>query len=98
MSFVQELEAKFAGLKDKAEDDLHALVLKLEAIFHRVHQAQLAEGLKQALSADIHAAVSHAEVVAGGLQSDVKKAASGAVKVVEEAVEAETSTRTSRRK
>lgn len=72
MSSVQELETKFAGLKDKAEDDLHALVLKLEAIFHRVHQAQLAEGLKQAVSADINAAVSHAEAVAAKTVEVVK--------------------------
>lgn len=98
MSFVQELEVKFAGLKDKAEDDLHALVLKLEAIFHRVHQAQLAEGLKQALSADIHAAASHAEVVADKLRSDTKNAVSEAVEVVEEAVKVETTPKTARRK
>lgn len=98
MSFVHELEAKFAELKDKAEDDLHALVSKLEAIFHRVHQAQLAEGLKQALSADIHAATSHAEAVADKLRSDVKEAASETVQVVEEAVVAETAPKTSRRK
>lgn len=98
MSFVQELEIKFAELKDKAEDDLHALVLKLEAIFHRVHQAQLAEGLKQAVSADIHAAASHAEVVAEKLRSDVQEAASEAVEVVQEAVKAEVTPKTTRRK
>lgn len=98
MSFVQELEAKFSHLKDVAEDDLHAIVLKLEAIFHRVHQAQLAEGLKQAVSADIHAAVSHAEVVAGKLSSDVKDVAEEAVQVVEEAVVAEVTPKTTRRK
>lgn len=98
MSFVQELEAKFAGLKDKAEDDLHALVVKLEAIFHRVHQAQLAEGLKQALSTDIHAAASHAEVVADKLRSDVKDVVSETVEVVKEAVQAEVTPKTTRRK
>lgn len=79
MSFVQELEAKFSHLKDVAEGDLHSLVLKLEAIFSRVHVAEVSHGLKQAVSADVHAALEHASVIAGAVEA---KAA-----VVDEAVE-----------
>lgn len=91
MTFVQNLEAKFAELKDKAEEDLHGLVLKLEAVFNRVHQAQVAEGLKQAVSADIHAAAVHVEAVVNKLRDDadvadkaVDVAVDAADKVVEE--------------
>jgi hypothetical protein len=86
MTFVQDLEAKFAGLKDKAEGDLHGLVLKLEALFNRVHQAQLADGLKQALSADIHAAATHVEAVADNVRSDVD-VVDKAVDVADDAVD-----------
>lgn len=79
MSFVQELEAKFSHLKDVAEGDLHSLVLKLEAIFSRVHVAEVSHGLKQAVSADVHAALEHASVIAGAVEA---KAA-----VVDEVVE-----------
>lgn len=79
MSFVQELEAKFSHLKDVAEGDLHSLVLTLEAIFSRVHVAEVSHGLKQAVSADVHAALEHASVIAGAVEA---KAA-----VVDEAVE-----------
>ena len=71
MTFVQDLEAKLEGLKDKVEGDLHSLVLKLESVFSRVHQAQLADTLKAAVTADIHAAASHVEAVADALRSDV---------------------------
>lgn len=64
MSFVQELEAKFSHLKDVAEGDLHSLVLKLEAIFGRVHLAEISHGLKQAVSADVHTALEHASALA----------------------------------
>lgn len=69
MSFVQELEAKFSHLKDVAEGDLHSLVLKLEAIFGRVHLAEVSHGLKQAVSADVHAALEHASVLADAVEA-----------------------------
>ena len=84
MTFVTELEEKFISLKDKAEGDLHALVLKLEAVFSRVHQAQVADGLKAAISSDIHAAASHVEALADSLRSD----ADVAVKAVDAADDA----------
>ena len=64
MSFVAEVEAKLFEVKNKVEGDLHELVLKLEGIFHRVHQAELSGVFKQAVLSDIHAAVSHVEAVA----------------------------------
>lgn len=69
MSFVQELEAKFSHLKDVAEGDLHSLVLKLEAVFNRVHVAVVSDGLKQAVSADIHTALEHAAAVADNVRT-----------------------------
>jgi len=86
MTFVNELEAKFTALKDKAEGDLHALVLKLEAVFNRVHQAQVADGLKHAISTDIHAAASHVEAIADTLRSDVDVAVQ-AVDAADDAVD-----------
>jgi|SRR5690242_5058397 len=81
MTFVQDLEAKFSHLKDVAEGDLHSLVLKLEAVFNRVHLAVVSDGLKQAVSSDIHAALEHVAVVA----DDVRAKADVAVAVVDEA-------------
>ena len=69
MSFVQELEAKFSHLKDVAEGDLHSLVLKLEAIFGRVHLAEVSHGLKQAVSADVHTALEHASALADAVEA-----------------------------
>jgi len=69
MTFVQDLEAKFSHLKNVAEDDVHALILKLEAIFNRVHVAQVSDVLKQAVSSDIHAALGHIEAVADGVRA-----------------------------
>jgi hypothetical protein len=81
MTFVQDLEAKFSHLKDVAEDDLHHLVLKLEAVFNRVHLAVVSDGLKQAVSNDIHAALEHVAVVA----DSVRAKADLAVETVDEA-------------
>lgn len=84
MSFVTEVEAKLSEVKGKVEGDLHALVLKLEGIFHRVHQAEVSGVFKQAVISDIHAAASHVEAVAEAVQSNVDEAA----KVVDTAVTA----------
>lgn len=64
MTFVQNLEAKFTHLKDEVEGDLHGLVLKLEAVFNRVHVAEVSSVLKQAVSSDIHTALEHVAAVA----------------------------------
>jgi hypothetical protein len=81
MTFVQDLEAKFSHLKDVAEGDLHSLVLKLEAVFNRVHGALVSDVLKQAVSADIHTALEHVAVVA----DDVRAKADLVDEVVDEA-------------
>lgn len=74
MTFVQDLEAKFSHLKDVAEGDLHSLVLKLEAVFNRVHVALVADTLKQAVSSDIHAALEHVAVVADDVRAKADQA------------------------
>lgn len=84
MSFVAEVEAKLSEVKDKVEGDLHALVLKLEGIFHRVHQAEVSGVFKQAVISDIHAAASHVGAVADALRTN----ADDVVKVVDAADEA----------
>lgn len=87
MTFVQNLEAKFEHLKTVAEGDLHALVLKLEAVFNRVHLAEVSAGLKQAISSDIHTALEHVATVAGVVRADVD-AADKVVDAADDAVEA----------
>ena len=97
MTFVQNLEAKFEHLKTTAEGDLHALVLKLEAVFNRVHVAQVSSVLKQSVSSDIHDALDHVASVADTVRTD----ADAAVKVVDSAdnaVEAVAGRTTSRRR
>jgi len=84
MSFVTEVEAKLSDVKSKVEGDLHALVLKLETIFHRVHQVEASGVFKQAIVSDIHAAASHVEAVADVLRANVD----AAVKVVDAADDA----------
>lgn len=86
MSFVTEVEAKLSEVKDKVEGDLHALILKLEGIFHRVHQAEVSGVLKQAVISDIHAAASHVESVADAVRVDVKEVVNNATKVAEDVV------------
>lgn len=71
MTFVNEVETKLTDVKNKVEGDLHSLVLKLEGIFHRVHQAEVSGVLKQAVISDIHDAATHVEAVADTLRSDV---------------------------
>lgn len=71
MSVFADVEAKLASLKDKVEGDLHALVLKLEAVFQRLHNAPVEDVVKEAVASDIHAAASHVEAVADTLRSDV---------------------------
>jgi hypothetical protein len=86
MTFVNELQAKFNALKDKAEGDLHALVLKLESVFDRVHQVEVSGVFKQAVLSDIHAAASHVEAIADTLRSDVD-VATQAVDTADDAVD-----------
>lgn len=69
MSFVHELEAKFSDIKNNVEDDLHGLVLKLEAVFQRIHKSHLEDVVKKAVVSDIHAATTHIEGVAAKLRS-----------------------------
>lgn len=92
MTFVQDLEAKFSHLKDVVDGDLHALVLKLEAVFNRVHVAEVSTGLKQAVSVDVHSALDHVAAVADTVRAKadvaevaVVKTAEAADKVVDEA-------------
>ena len=56
----------------QVEGDLHELVLKLEEIFHRVHQVQVSSVFKQAVISDIHAAVSYVEAAATPVVEPVK--------------------------
>jgi hypothetical protein len=81
MSLVANLEAKLAEVKDKVEGDLHALVLKLEAVFQRVQRAPLEDVVKEAVVADLHTAAEHVSAVA----DTVRKDADVAVKVVDAA-------------
>lgn len=97
MSFAKDLEAKFESLKTTVEGDLHAVVLKLEAIFNRVHLAEVSSGLKQAVSSDIDTVLHHVTVVA----DNVRVKADLADKVVDAAddtVDAEASKTTSSRR
>lgn len=87
MSFVTEVEAKLSEVKGKVEGDLHALVLKLEGIFHRVHQAEVSGVLKQAVISDIHAAASHVESVADAVRANVSEVVAEATKTAESVVE-----------
>lgn len=69
MSFVHDLETKFSDIKDNVEDDLHGLVLKLEAVFQRIHKSHLEDVVKDAVVSDIHAAATHVEAVATKLRA-----------------------------
>lgn len=71
MSFVTDLETKLSDVKNKVEGDLHHLILKLEAVFQRVHQSHIEDTVKEAIVSDIHTAASHVEAVADTLRSDV---------------------------
>jgi hypothetical protein len=71
MSVFADVEKKLADVKGKVEGDLHALTLKLEAIFQRVHQSPIEDVVKADIASKVHDAASHVEKVADTLRSDV---------------------------
>lgn len=74
MSVVTELETKLANLKNTADGDLHALVVKLEAIYQHVVGSHVETVVKDAVVADVHEAATKAQAIADTMRSDVDAA------------------------
>ena len=74
MSAFEDLKTKLTELKSKATGDFHALVVKLEAVAEHLHKAPLEDVVKATVTADLHAAATHAERVADTARSDVDAA------------------------
>lgn len=74
MSVVTELEGKLKSLKATADGDLHALVLKLEAIYQHIVSSHVEDVVKAAVVNDVHEAATKAESLADTLRSNVDDA------------------------
>jgi hypothetical protein len=65
------VETKLVNLKNTAEGDLRALVVKLESIYQHVINSHVEDVVKAAVTADVHDAATKAEAIADTLRSDV---------------------------
>ena len=90
MSAVSELETKLSNLKKRAEGDLHALVVKLEAIYQHVAASHTETVVKNAVVANVTDAANHVEALANTLESDVDTADKSVDSVVSEVTKEET--------
>jgi hypothetical protein len=71
MSAVTDLAAKLTELKNTLEGDLHAVVVKLESVFHHVQAAPVEDIIKEAVTTDLHSAATKVEALADTLRSNV---------------------------
>lgn len=93
---LQELEAKFASLKDKAEGDFKDLVLHLEAVFQHIQISHAESLVKNAVYDSLHAASVKIENIANNTvipaAKEVEAVAETVVKTARKATSSKTTT------
>lgn len=91
---LQELEAKFASLKDKAEGDFKDLVLHLEAVFQHVQISHAGAIVKGAVYDSLHAAAIKVENIANNTVLPAAQEVEAVAETVEKTVRKATSRKT----